>query len=84
MDRRSAPFAHRAPRRFTAAARILERLSAAPAGLSDAELAAALAPLTRIHVNTECRRWARRGLIERRRVGGVIRNFAVEHRPAKH
>lgn len=57
--------------------RILEYLSQHPEGVDDDELARALNLKSRQQANNRCRRLTAKGFVERREVGGKLRNFLL-------
>ncbi|WP_244345316.1 MarR family transcriptional regulator [Thermus thermophilus] len=65
----------------TVGERVIALLRLHSEGMTDGELARALGK-RRPHINRVCRRLAKKGLLERRVVGGILRNFLVDPPPS--
>lgn len=65
----------------TVGERVIALLRLRPEGMTDGELARALGK-RRQHINQVCLRLAKKGLLERRKVGGILRNFLADPPPS--
>lgn len=65
----------------TVGERVIALLRLHPEGMTDGELARALGK-RRPHINRVCLGLAKKGLLERRVVGGILRNFLVDPPPS--